>query len=79
MDAAARVNDRDDERNAIVQLRQNAAKMAVPCMAMHHVGRDALRVKIKAALNSSEDGTQRLRTRIVIGLDLEPTHLRIRA
>jgi hypothetical protein len=71
--------DRDDERLAIVQLRQNAAKMAVPRMAMHYVGRDALGVEIKTALNRSEGGTQRLGTRIVIGLDLEPPHLRVRA
>ena len=54
--------DRDDERNAVVQLREDAAEMAVPSVTMHEVGIDVRGVEIGAALDRAEDGTQRLRT-----------------
>ena len=54
-----RVN-RDDERHAVIQLRQDPAEMAVPSVAMHEIGIDFVGVEIGAATNRAEDRLQRL-------------------
>ena len=54
--------DRDHERNAVVHLREDAAPVAVPSVAMHQIGIDLRGVEIRAALHRAENRTQRRRT-----------------
>src|SRR5438552_13949757 len=64
--------DGDNEWNTIISLRQNAAKMDVPGMAMNKVGIDIHSIEVGAALDGPENGTQRLRTSELVRIDLEP-------
>jgi hypothetical protein len=68
---------RDDERQAVVQLRQDPAEMAVPSMAMDHVCSDLEGVEIDAALNRAEHQAQWFRTGISAALEPKAAHGRI--
>ena len=48
--------DRDDERNPVIQFRENAAEMAVPGVTMDKIGIDVGRVEIDAASDSAKNG-----------------------
>src|SRR5271165_1260324 len=51
-----------NQRNVIVELRQNPAEMGVPGVAMNDVGIHTERVEVSTTPNRSENGVQILRT-----------------
>ena len=65
--------DRNNQRQAVIHLRQNPAEMAVPGMAMDQIGLDPGRVKIGATPDRAEDGLQRRRTGKIRRIEIEPS------
>ena len=62
---------REHHRDAVVHLRHDAAEMRVPSVQMHHVGVDGFGVPIQAMLHGTEDGMERLRSRVAARVDAE--------
>src|SRR6476619_845088 len=63
---------RDHERHAVIHLREDAAEMAVPSVAMHEVGVDVHRVEIGAATHRAEHGAQWFGTGESVRVQLKP-------
>src|SRR5438128_10197340 len=73
---------RNDERDAVVELRQDPAEMAVPSVTMDEIGVDVRGIEIDVTLQRAENRLQRLWTskftRIkLISLDLESAFFEI--
>src|ERR1700737_5016815 len=72
----------DDERDSVIQFRQNAAEMAVPGVTMNEIGVDVSCIEINAPSHRAESGLQRLGTGEPAGVefvsrDREPSVLEI--
>ena len=63
---------RDDERDSVIQFREDSAEMTVPGVTMHQIGVDVRGVEIDIAAKRPEDRLQRLRTSEAVGVEIEP-------
>ena len=62
---------RDDERNSVIQFRQDPAEMTVPSVTMHEIGIDVRRVEVGAATDRAEDGLQFFRASEIARVEFE--------
>src|SRR5271165_5115763 len=67
-----------NQRNVIVELRQNPAEMGVPSVAMNDVRIHTDGVKVSTTPNRSENGVQILRTTENCGINTESSDSQIR-
>ena len=63
--------NRDHEWNAVVQLRQDPAKVAVPSVTVNKVSIDVRGIEVDAATDRAENGAQRCGTSEPAGVDVE--------
>ena len=70
--------DGDDERDAVVELREDAAEVGLPGVAVDDLGIDGSGVEVEAALESTEGGLEFFRRGPVGGVQTESTRGGIR-
>ncbi len=66
--------DGDDERDAVVELREDAAEVGIPSVAMDDLGIDSGGIEVEAALESAESGLEFFWRGPIGGVETKSSH-----